>query len=176
MSCLPVARLNVRNCFGINQVTTPHGFDLEENLHVSQLRSDEMNGNTTIINKYCDASTSTTRLRVTQSNEASHITLHSTCEGSEVFAPNIELPMSVQINMLKESLEENFNQKMEKIGQSNTMQFSEIAERNKGQCKETEKQVKQNLKEIRETIKLQHRETRRRLERIEKKTNSGYFN
>ena len=42
--------------------------------------------------------------------------------------------------------------------------------------KEMEKQIAKIDKQMEETIRLQHLETKRRFERLEKKTNGGYFN
>ena len=46
----------------------------------------------------------------------------------------------------------------------------------KESIKEMEKQVAKIDKKMEETIRLQHLETKRRFERLEKKTNAGYFN
>ena len=81
--------------------------------------------------------------------------------------------MAIQssLNILKDTLNESLkgiSQKFEDM-ECNETHFRKAIETNREQCKETEKCMK-------EAMKLQHRETRRRLERLEKKTNSGYFN
>ena len=82
--------------------------------------------------------------------------------------------LNILRDLLKESLE-SVTQKLEKIetaNKGNEIQFQKLVENNEAQCKETEK----NMKDIKEEMKMQHRETRRRIERLEKKTSTGYFN
>ena len=69
-----------------------------------------------------------------------------------------------QIDMLKRSLE-GVLQQLQKIEQSNN-----------DQGKELQKLIKNNREEMKQAFKLHNRETRRRLEMLEKKTYSGFFN
>ena len=80
------------------------------------------------------------------------------------------IPRTSTFNVRKDMLHESLIGISQKIEEMET-QITKATEKNKEQCKQTEK----HMKEMKETIKLQHRETRRRLERLEKKTNSGYF-
>ena len=75
-------------------------------------------------------------------------------------------------NILKDMLNESLKGISQKFEEEIRTQSRKTTEQNKEQCKEIEK----HMKEMKETMKLQHRETRRRLERLEKKTNSGYYN
>ena len=77
--------------------------------------------------------------------------------------------------ILPEIRTENMARKLEKVeiaNETNAIQLENIVENHEAQCKETEK----SINDIKEAMKMQHREMRRRLERLEKKTNSGYFN
>ena len=77
-------------------------------------------------------------------------------------------------SVIKESLDTIYQQ-LEEISQNNVSQYRKISEKNK-ECQETKKRLEKNVKEMNETMKLQHSETRRRLDRLEKKSNAGYFN
>ena len=78
-------------------------------------------------------------------------------------------------NISKEVLDDSLkgiSEKLEEMERINETRFRKTFEKNREQCKETEKRIRE---EIKEAMKLQHRETRRRLERLEKKTNSGSY-
>ena len=78
-------------------------------------------------------------------------------------------------DMLQESLDGVYSQ-LDEIKQDNATQFKKIFENSKEEGDQADNRVENSLKEMKEAIKIQHRETRRRLENLEKKTNSGYFN
>ena len=120
-----------------------------------------------------NASTSPTRVIITQSNECSSKSNNEINRNTTDFPSIIELHIDPLKDMIKNSLEE-IHQKVERIEQNNGTEIKNIVEKVDANCKEKCKGG-EYYKEIKESIKLQHRETRRRLERIEKKTNSPYF-
>ena len=81
-----------------------------------------------------------------------------------------ESSLTTLTDMLKDQLDE--------MKEANVRRFSKIQktiERYELKYIQQNNDTEKNLREMKEAITFQHRETRRRLERLEKKTNSRYF-
>ena len=81
---------------------------------------------------------------------------------------------TITIDELKDSID-GMHQRLEELKETNGLEVRKTTQKFQAQYKETEKQVDTKLKDAIAAMKLQHRETRRRLERLEKKTSSGYL-
>ena len=100
------------------------------------------------------------------------------CKIQTMIENESRISMNTAIDMLKESVEEMY-QSLEELKQTNSAKFVEITKtigKGKEEHTENEKKVETKYKVVKDEIALQHRETNRRLERLEKKSNSIYFN
>ena len=142
-------------------------------LQISDLEIDEHPDNTVDLSLYNGQENSATYSNIRQKLELSSQTLQDQVDGIDGGVhPVIKYNHEALKEILKESLDGVYRQVEELIKQNNLTQLKQIAEKNK----ETEKRIQKNDKDIKEAMKIQHREIRRRLERLEKKTNAGYFN
>ena len=141
------------HCVGTNPA--PNQLDLDPE-HDLQLTPSVLNKSVNDRNDLGSLNTtqmSITCSNVSQENELSSKSVLDTSDGFNI--------MSATTNDMKQMLKESLDgiyQQLDDIKQHIATEFQK------------------NKKETKEAMKLQHRETRRRLERLEKKTNSGYFN
>ena len=164
----------LKSWFGKNDVWNQPQSDPEEGFQISELRPDESTSASSNNVQDFNNTNSTNRQHRNQSDESQCKALQNRSDGINNVQLMIENSNMRLTAMLKESLEE-ISSKLKKIERNNRTESGNMDERTKLQCKETER-LEKNIKNLNDTMKAQHLATRRRIERLEKKTNSGYFN
>ena len=156
--------------------------DIESDLlpisNVFQAGLDGLIDNTDSLNKTIEELSSNTDNNIIQTNNSSSNTLKKTI--GDVFEPTaiIESDTITSLTSTIDTLKESIDGMYQHLGELKT-ELSEIRNTiKKGRTQNTEAEAlfEKKIKDVKDSIALQHRETRRRFERLEKKTNSGYFN
>ena len=165
----------------LNQILTRDESDPEENLQVAQSNYDESTENVDVFYLCHAESTPIANQSLRNPNELSTKTLPGMVVSSSDFE-TMSKNCTDRFSCSSFALLKDMKDQLEEIQKMNSTQFGEMRktiERNKVQYNKqymyTEKMVEKNYKDVQDAMKLQHRETRRRLERLENKTNSGYF-
>ena len=127
----------------------------EKNSKVSKLRFGKSAHSRNSPKGYFAKSTSTAEINSSQSNDLISGNLHEIPEEAQYHEPMIDQPIDLQMDMLKNSLQE-FGQTLDEI--------------NKNIATQIKKGIEGNYEEMKQTFKLRHCETKRRLDRLEKKT------
>ena len=174
---LKIVRIFVKNYLDEKKASRRYNSGPGHELQISDLEIDEHPDNTVDLSLYNGQENSATYSNIRQKLELSSQTLQDQVDGIDGGVhPVIKYNHEVLKEILKESLDGVYRQVEELIKQNNLTQLKQIAEKNSQKNKETENLIQKNDKDIKEAMKIQHREIRRRLERLEKKANTGYFN
>ena len=165
----------LKNPMNKNQGSSQCDSDPEHALQIIELESDESIANESDSSPCCDQEISSKGSKEFEKLKLRSKSLRDITDGTYGILTKIEHDHGALKKISKE-LVDKVHQQLEEIKQNNETQFRQIVDKNNEQYKGTEKRLGKNIKEIQEAIKLQHRETRRRFERLENKTNAGYFN
>ena len=156
----------IKKCQGKNGVSNKLVVEVEHGL---QLTKSWCSDKTDDVGPECTQGISMTHFGLTQENTLSSMSLRDITDGAKFI-----LTMNNDMEILKDMFKEVY-QELDEI-KRDASQTRESFKSNNEQQKEMEKQIAKIDKKMEETIRLQHLETKRRFERLEKKTNAGYFN
>ena len=158
----------MKDPFGKNQASSECDSDPEHVLQITRSEMNDADNNPDNFNSYCNQEIASANLSVRRKTELSRKSVPEVTNGTDGIHSMIEQDHGVLKDILKESLDGVYQQ-LEEIKQNNETQFRKIDEKNNERFEKYDK-------EAREAMKLQHRGIRKRLERLENKINSGYFN